>query len=76
MGGWLLSHHEEETNVENKNPMLDYLISLFKDVQDFSWDATRASHAVLLCRMEQGDLKLPCSTICYCKLQKTESKGK
>ena len=33
--------------------MLDYLILLMQDAQDFSWDAARASHAVLLCRIEQ-----------------------
>ena len=48
---------KEETNLGNKNSMLEYLISLFEDVQDFSWDAASASHAVLLCRMEQGDVK-------------------
>ena len=37
---------KEETNVENKNSMPDYLISLFEDVQDFSRDAARASHVV------------------------------
>ena len=29
----------------------------FEDVQDISWDSARASHAVLLCRMEQGEVK-------------------
>ena len=47
----------DETNLKNKDSMLDYLISLLEDAQDFSWDAPRASHAVLLCRMEQGDVK-------------------
>ena len=28
-----------------------------EDANDFSWDAARASHAVLLCRMEQGEVK-------------------
>ena len=37
--------------------MLDYLISLMDDAHDFSWDAAMASHAVLLCRMEQGEVK-------------------
>ena len=37
--------------------MLDYLISMFEDVQDFSWDSARASHAVFLCRMEQGEVR-------------------
>ena len=27
------------------------------DANDFSWDAAKASHAVLLCRMEQGEVK-------------------
>ena len=36
--------------------MLDYLISLLDDANDFSWDAAKASHAVLLCRMEQGEV--------------------
>ena len=48
---------KEETNLENKEHMLDYLIQLLEDANDFSWDAAKASHAVLLCRMEQGDVK-------------------
>ena len=35
--------------------MLDYLIAL-DDSNDFSWQAAKASHAVLLCRMEQGEV--------------------
>ena len=46
----------EETNSQTKEHMLDYLISLMEDANDFSWDAARASHAVLLCRMEQGEV--------------------
>ena len=37
--------------------MLDYLVSLMDDATDFSWDAAKASHAVLLCRMEQGEIQ-------------------
>ena len=37
--------------------MLDYVISLFDDVNDFSWDVAKASHAVFLCRIEQGEVK-------------------
>ena len=48
---------KEENNMENKEYMLDYLIQLLEDANDFSWDAAKASHAVLLCRMEQGDVK-------------------
>ena len=36
--------------------MLDYLIALSDDSNDFSWQAAKASHAVLLCRMEQGEV--------------------
>ena len=48
---------KEEKNSEIKDSMLDYLVSLFDDANDFSWDAAKASHAVLLCRMEQGEIK-------------------
>ena len=37
--------------------MLDYVIDLLDDATDFSWASTKASHAVLLCRMEQGEIK-------------------
>ena len=36
--------------------MLDYLIALLDDSNDFSWSAAKASHAVLLCRMEQSEI--------------------
>ena len=48
---------KEEKKSEIKDAMLDYLVSLFDDANDFSWDAAKASHAVLLCRMEQGEIK-------------------
>ena len=47
---------KEEKNSKFKERMLDYMISLFDDANDFSWDAAKASHAVLLCRMEQGKI--------------------
>ena len=37
-----------------RNHMLDYLIALLDDSNDFSWQA--GSHAVLLCRMEQEEV--------------------
>ena len=37
-----------------RDHMLDYIIALFSDAQDFSWQAAKASHAVILCRMKQG----------------------
>ena len=47
---------KEEKNSDSKDFMLDYLVSLLEDAQDFSWEAAKASHAVLLCRMEQGEI--------------------
>ena len=37
-------------------PMLP-ISRLSNHMHEFSWDAARASHAVLLCRMEQGEVK-------------------
>ena len=48
---------KEEQNLKIRDNMLDYMISLFDDANDFSWDAAKASHAVLLCRIKQGEAK-------------------
>ena len=50
----------DEQDKTIQNSMLDYLIALFDDANDFSWDAAKASHAVLLCRMEQGENQKLC----------------
>ena len=47
---------KEEKNSEVKDCMLDYLVALLDDAQDFSWEAAKVSHAVLLCQMEQGEV--------------------
>ena len=47
---------KEEKDLGVREHMLDYVISLLDDAQDFSWQAAKASHAVLLCRMEQGEI--------------------
>ena len=47
----------EESDPETRQYMLDYMISLMDDANDFSWISAKASHAVLLCRMEQGEVK-------------------
>ena len=39
----------EEQNPQVKEHMLDYLIALLEDANDFSWGSARASHTVLLC---------------------------
>ena len=43
--------------MHTRENMLDYVINLLEDAQDFSWSSAKASHAVLLCRMEQGDVR-------------------
>ena len=43
----------EEKDPHVSEQMLDYLIVLMEDANDL----TRASHTVLLCRMEQGEVK-------------------
>ena len=40
-----------------KDAVLNYLIALLDDSNDFSWGAAKACYAVLLCRMEQGEIK-------------------
>ena len=47
---------KEENCQVTKDHMLDYLIALLEDANNFSWQAAKASHAVLLCRMEQGEV--------------------
>ena len=46
----------DESDPEIRKYMLDYMISLMDDANDFSWISAKASHAVLLCRMEQGEV--------------------
>ena len=47
----------EESDMAIKEHMLDYVIDLLDDATDFSWGSAKASHAVLLCRMEQDEIK-------------------
>ena len=46
---------KEEKNSKMREHMLDYLVALLDDGQDFSWGAAKASHAVLLEQGEIGD---------------------
>ena len=48
---------KEEENSDVKDCMLDYLVALLDDAQDFFGEAAKASHAMLLCRMEQGEVE-------------------
>ena len=45
---------KEETNVKNKDLMLEYLCDIMDDAQDFGWASAKGAHAVLLCRMEES----------------------
>ena len=47
----------EEKNLDIKNAMLEYLSEIMEDANDFSWQSAKASHAVLLCRMEEGKVE-------------------
>ena len=46
----------KESDMVIKEHMLDYVINLLDDATDFSWASAMASHAVLLCHMEQGEI--------------------
>ena len=46
----------EEQNSNSQKFMLDHLFSLLDDANDFSSDAAKTSHAMLLCCMEQGEI--------------------
>ena len=52
MAGFCRSIWEES----DTKHMLDYVIDLLDDATDFSWASAKASHAVLLCRMEQREI--------------------
>ena len=60
MGQWVAGFcrsMRDEIYQTNREAMLKYLISLLDNANDFSWSAGKANHAVLLCRMEQGEIK-------------------
>ena len=57
MGGWLLPNHARGVKHTKSRFHVSYLINLLEDATDFSWASAKASHAVLLCRMEQGEIK-------------------
>ena len=47
----------DESDLVLRKHMLEYLISIMDDANDFSWTSAKASQAVLLCHMEQGEVK-------------------
>ena len=48
---------QEEKLESNRAAMLDYLGNLMEDTSDFSWEAAKASHAILLTNMEGDRIK-------------------
>ena len=44
----------DESNLQYREHMLQYLGDIMEDASDFSWQSAKASHAVLLCEMERG----------------------
>ena len=46
----------DEKNWDIREHMLQYLGDLMEDASDFSWVSAKASHAVMLCEMETGNL--------------------
>ena len=46
-----------EENLQNRDFMLHFVINIMEEAMDFSWSTAKASHAVLLCNMEQGEIE-------------------
>ena len=46
----------EDPDSENRDFMSDYVINLLEDGMDFRWSSAKASHSVMLCHMEQGEI--------------------
>ena len=44
----------DESDLSLKNKMLEYLAEIMEDSHDFGWALAKGSHAVLLCKMEEG----------------------
>ena len=65
--GWTL---RDESDPEIRQHMLEYMISLMDDANDFSWISAKASHAVLLCRMEQGEVKSHADTLAIDRIRR------
>ena len=47
----------EESDLDTKNAMLEYLADLMEDAHDFSWASAKGNHAMLLCQMEEGKIQ-------------------
>ena len=65
----------EESDIKVREHMLDYVIDLLDDATEFSWSSAKASHAVLLCHMEQGEINSwletdKCDRVCRAHAQR------
>ena len=56
MAGFCLTFREE-SDIKIREPILDYVMDFLGDATDFSWSSVKASRAVLLCCIEQGNIK-------------------
>ena len=46
----------DESDSTTKDQMLEYLGDIMEDCHDFGWPASKAAHAVLLCKMEESKI--------------------
>ena len=59
MGQWMAGFchtMRDKSDLKHGSCMLDYVIALLDESNNFSWSATKSSHAVLLCHMKQGEI--------------------
>ena len=54
--------------------MLDYVINILDDTNDFFWASAKASHAVVLCLMEQGKITSSADTEKIDRVQRAHAK--
>ena len=52
----------EESDLETKNQMLEYLSDLMEDSHNFGWQSAEAAHAAL-CKMEENKISWNKTTV-------------
>ena len=55
VSGFAMIIHDEK-DLQTKQNMLEYMAELMEDSHDFGWNAAKGAHAVLLCKMEEGQV--------------------
>ena len=63
----------DEPDPEIRQHMLEYMISLMDNANDFSWILAKASHTVLLCQMEQGEVKSYSDTLAIDRIRRANA---